>query len=195
VTIYGYWIDNWIYWIAQLHNSFTVYYTLQLTTTESLLLLWRPRLQLCNHRRNQLLWRPFAITHYLVTTAGTLPYCLSVKVKVTLRPTTCRSVSPGFKAHEGLTTGYLFLLTFTRIGLAANVRLYNPGGDHKENTVSDSSTVAWRHYRNRPQRKHQFLPIVALLSNGCKQAFPLLTVTYSVHVTISNNFAFHIRDN
>jgi hypothetical protein len=34
-----------------------------------------------------------------------------VKVKVTLRPTTSRSVSPGFKAHVGLTTGYLFLLT------------------------------------------------------------------------------------
>jgi hypothetical protein len=29
---------------TQLHNSVTVYYTLQLTTTESLLLLWRPRL-------------------------------------------------------------------------------------------------------------------------------------------------------
>jgi hypothetical protein len=27
-----------------------------------------------------------------------------VKVKVTLRPMTSRSVSPGFKAHEGLTT-------------------------------------------------------------------------------------------
>jgi hypothetical protein len=36
---------------------------------------------------------------------------VKVKVKVTLRPTTSRSISPGFKAHEGLTTGYLFLLT------------------------------------------------------------------------------------
>jgi hypothetical protein len=42
----------------QLQNSVTVYYTLQLTTTESLLLLWRPRLQLCNHRCNRLLWHP-----------------------------------------------------------------------------------------------------------------------------------------
>jgi hypothetical protein len=29
---------------------------------------------------------------------------VKVKVKVTLRPTTNRSVSPGLKAHEGLTT-------------------------------------------------------------------------------------------
>jgi hypothetical protein len=41
-----------------------------------------------------------------------------VKVKVTLRPTSSRSVSPGFKAHVGLTTGYLFLLTFTSIVLS-----------------------------------------------------------------------------
>jgi hypothetical protein len=34
---------------------------------------------------------------------------VKVEVKVTLRPTTSLSVSPGFKAHEGLTTGYLFL--------------------------------------------------------------------------------------
>jgi hypothetical protein len=33
------------------------------------------------------------------------PLCQS-QVKVTLRPTTSRSVSPGFKAHEGLTTLY-----------------------------------------------------------------------------------------
>jgi hypothetical protein len=41
-----------------------------------------------------------------------------VRVNVTLRPTTSRSVSPGFKAHEGLTTGYLFLLAFTNIVLS-----------------------------------------------------------------------------
>jgi hypothetical protein len=58
---------------------------------------------------NQLLWHPLpslVITNSLV------------KVKLTLRPTTSRSVSPGFKAHEGLTTGYLFLLTFTCIVLS-----------------------------------------------------------------------------
>jgi hypothetical protein len=38
----------------QLHNSVTVYYTLQLTATEILLFLGRLRIQLCN----QLLWRP-----------------------------------------------------------------------------------------------------------------------------------------
>jgi hypothetical protein len=64
---------------------------------------------------------------------------LTVKVKVMLRPTTSRSVSPGFKAHVGFTTGT----------------------DHKENTVSDSSTVAWRHYRNGTQIKHRRRAIVA----------------------------------
>jgi hypothetical protein len=43
---------------------------------------------------------------------------VKVKVKVTLRPTTSRSVSHGFKDHEGLTIGYLFLLTFTNIVLS-----------------------------------------------------------------------------
>jgi hypothetical protein len=51
----------------QLHKSVTVYYTLQLTTTESLLLLWRPRLQLCNHRCNQLLWHPLPSLTSLIT--------------------------------------------------------------------------------------------------------------------------------
>jgi hypothetical protein len=51
---------------------------------------------------------------YIVTFQNTV----QVKVKVTLRPTTSRSVSPGFKAHEGLTAGYLFLLTFTSIVLS-----------------------------------------------------------------------------
>jgi hypothetical protein len=40
---------------------FTIHYsayTLQLTTTEPLLFLWRLRIQLCNHCCNQLLWRP-----------------------------------------------------------------------------------------------------------------------------------------
>jgi hypothetical protein len=54
----------------QLHNSVRVYYTLQLTTTESLLFLWRPRLQLCSHRCNQLLRRP-------LPSLGTVPSWLS----------------------------------------------------------------------------------------------------------------------
>jgi hypothetical protein len=41
------------------------------------------------------------------------------KFKVTLRPTTSRSVSPGSKAHVGLTTKYLFLLKFTSIVLSS----------------------------------------------------------------------------
>jgi hypothetical protein len=51
---------------------------------------------------------------------------LIFKVKVTLRPTTSRSVSPGFKAHEGLTTWYLFLLTFTSIPVAFRLSTHSP---------------------------------------------------------------------
>jgi hypothetical protein len=36
-------------------------YTSDLTTIESILLLRRPRLQLCNHCCNQLLWRPLPL--------------------------------------------------------------------------------------------------------------------------------------
>jgi hypothetical protein len=43
---------------------------------------------------------------------------LRLKVTCILWLTTSRSVSPGFKAHEGLTTWYLFLLTFTSIVLS-----------------------------------------------------------------------------
>jgi hypothetical protein len=59
--------------------------------------------------------------------------------------------------------------------MAVTPELYSPGTDHKENTVSNSYTVVRRHYWNGPQRK-QVPPIVALPSNGCKQAFLLLTV-------------------
>jgi hypothetical protein len=98
----------------QLHNSVTVYYTLQLTTTESLLFLWRLRIQLCNRCCNLLLWHPLPS---LVITFGTVPSWLSTS------------------------------------------ELYSPGTDHKENTVSVSSTVVWRHYRNGPQRKQRFPPL------------------------------------
>jgi hypothetical protein len=71
-------------------------------------------------------------------------------------------------AHDHiLITIWLFLSTS---------ELYSPGADHKENTVSDSSIVVRRHYRNGPPKKTTVPSIVALLSNGCKQAFPLLTV-------------------
>jgi hypothetical protein len=69
--------------------------------------------------------------------------------------------------------------------LATNVRLYSPGADHKENTVSDSSTVACRHYRNRPQRKQ-----LLLLSHvGCpatvvNKHLHCWLLTRSVHVTV-----------
>jgi hypothetical protein len=77
--------------------------------------------------------------------------------------------------------------------MAASVRLYSPGADHKENTSCRVSPLLPREQtikRTRlrfpycwmtslPERtpKKTAVPlIVALLSNGCKQAFPLLTV-------------------
>jgi hypothetical protein len=63
-------------------------------------------------------------TWYISTTLSilqfyyTFPYLRPIVVKVTLQLTTSLSVSPGFNAHEGLTTGYLFLLTFTSIVLS-----------------------------------------------------------------------------
>jgi hypothetical protein len=42
---------------------------------------------------------------------------------------------------------------------------YSRGTDHKENTVSDSSTIAWRHYRNGPQWKHPLLHRLLLPRN------------------------------
>jgi hypothetical protein len=60
----GHWIVNWLYGITnQLHTIYSAY-TLQLTTTESLLFLWRLRLQFCNHRCNQLLWHPLPSFHF-----------------------------------------------------------------------------------------------------------------------------------
>jgi hypothetical protein len=58
---------------TQLHNSVTVYYTLQLTTTESLLFLWRSRLQLLQPTLVAFL----AITHYLITTCWNCTILLS----------------------------------------------------------------------------------------------------------------------
>jgi hypothetical protein len=48
--------------------------------------------------------RPSYIAREQTTKKTPSPIQVKVKVKVTLRPTTSRSVSPGFKAHEGLTT-------------------------------------------------------------------------------------------
>jgi hypothetical protein len=53
----------------------------------------------------------------------------------------------------------------------SELRVYSPGTDHKENTVSDSSTVVWRHYRNRPQRKQQFLPLLRCLAAVVNKRF------------------------
>jgi hypothetical protein len=60
---------------------------------------------------------PITCCNFILPPEGQAEGQAKVKVKVTLQPMTSRSVSPGFKAHEGLTTGYLFLLTFTSIVL------------------------------------------------------------------------------
>jgi hypothetical protein len=69
-----------------------------------------------------------------------LSTCYKVKVKVTLRPTTSRSVSPGFKAHEGLTTWYLLLLTFTSIVLS----ITGAPSDERSGLVKSSANIVWR---------------------------------------------------
>jgi hypothetical protein len=62
--------------------------------------------------------------------------------------------------------------------------LYSSWTDHQENTVSDSSTVAW-HHRNRPQRKQQFLPFLRCLATVVNRRFHCWLLTYSMHVTLS----------
>jgi hypothetical protein len=52
----GYWIDNWIYWIT---HRYTQLQCIHLTTTESLLLLWRTRHQMLQPT----LMASLAITH------------------------------------------------------------------------------------------------------------------------------------
>jgi hypothetical protein len=120
----------------QLHNSVTVYFTLQLTTTESLLFLWRPRLQL-------------------------------------LQPTLMASLAITSHNWLGIVRSWL-----------STSELYSPGTDHKENTVSDSSTVVWRHCRNGPQRKQEFLPLLRCLATVVNKRFHRWLLTYSVHVTL-----------
>jgi hypothetical protein len=78
--------------------------------------------------------------------------------------------------------------------------LYSPWTDHKENTISDSSIVVWRHYWDGPQRKQQFLPLLRCLATIVNKYFHCLLLTYSVHVTLSyfvyysihKRFCFHI---
>jgi hypothetical protein len=86
----------------------------------------------------------------------------------------------------GRTKGSLdILLTGTVRSRLSTSELYSPGTDHKENTVSDYSTVVWRHYRNGPQRKQQFLPQLRCLATVVNKRFHCWLLTYSVHVTIS----------
>jgi hypothetical protein len=50
--------------------------------------------------------------------------------------------------------------------------------------VSGSYTVVWRHYRNGPQRKQQFLRLLRYLATVVSKRFHCWLLTYSVHVTI-----------
>jgi hypothetical protein len=73
--------------------------------------------------------------------------------------------------------------------------LYSPWTDHKDNTVSDSSIVAWRNYRNGPQRIQQFLPLLSCLATVVNKRFHCWLLTYSVHVTILSVSADCIASN
>jgi hypothetical protein len=87
-----------------------------------------------------------------------------------------------------LTRNWSCLLSNTKLRnyvypVAANVRLYSLGADHKEN-LSDSPTVGMTSLPERPAKKTLVASIVALHGNGCKQASHCWLLTYSVHVTI-----------
>jgi hypothetical protein len=139
-----------------------------------------------------------AVSYCLLALAAGLPYLYSlwtdhkentvkvkVKVKVTLRPTTSRSVSPGFKSHVGLTTGYLFLLTFTSIVLS----IACAPSDERSGLSFVIHRLRFLHccMTSLPERtpnKTTVFPIVSLPIDGCKQRFHCWLLTYSVHVTI-----------
>jgi hypothetical protein len=225
---------------------FTIHYsayTLQLTTTESLLFLWRSRLQLLQST----LMASLAITHYLITTCwnctimavdaraiypGNRPQRKHrLQIKVTLRPMTSRSVSLGFEPHLGLMTRCELLfdsycltvtvlsisgahsdersgLSFVLVTWTASVQYSKFSAGLRQHSLSVFITPGERVAQLYPQALGSsgtsgvpFLPlllydvitgtdpkkttvpsIIALLSNGCKQAFPLLT--YSVPVTL-----------
>jgi hypothetical protein len=77
-----------------------------------------------------------------------------------------------------------YLLTTHSCSVAANVRLYRPRADHKENTSPIPVLLEWRHYRNGLQRKRWSLPLLRCMATACKQASYCWLLTHSVHVTI-----------
>jgi hypothetical protein len=132
----GYWIDNWIYWIT--HN----YTQLQ-----------------CIH---------FTLAVYYSTCRVSLQLQLTLTTESLQGPgppadptgshwpsTNCSG--PFSATHRQLTRNWN--CPRNRPDCRLTSELYSPRTDHKENNVSDSSTVVRRHYRNGPQRKQQFLPL------------------------------------
>jgi hypothetical protein len=60
--------------------------------------------------------------------------------------------------------------------VAANVRLYSPGADHKEHTSYYSPIVGMTSLPERTAKKTLVAYIVALHGNGYLTTLPLLTV-------------------
>jgi hypothetical protein len=133
----GYWIDKWIYWTTQLHNSFTVH-----TLHNSQLSLFS-----------------------------------SSEDSGSNSATTAATYSCGIPCHHSLTGNW------NCQSWLSTSELYSPGTDHKENTVSDSYTVVWRHYRNGPH----FLPLLRCLVTVVNKRFHCRLLTHSVHVTLNSN--------
>jgi hypothetical protein len=113
----------------------------------------------------------------------------------------CSSEDPGSNCCNQLLWHPLPSLVITDSELSDNYllerlstsELYSPGTDHKENIVSDSSTVVWRHYRNGPKRKQQFLPLLRCLATVVNKRFHCWQLTYSVHVTIHFNNSIYFE--
>jgi hypothetical protein len=82
--------------------------------------------------------------------------------------TTAATNSYGVPCHYSLTGAAPLSNTELTItpSVAANVWLYSPGADHKENTSPISLLLEWRHYRNGPQRKCWSLPLLRCMATA-----------------------------
>jgi hypothetical protein len=80
--------------------------------------------------------------------------------------TTAATNSYGVPCHYSLTGAVPLSNTELSPWVAANVRLYSPGADHKENTSPIPLLLEWRHYRNGPQRKRWSLPLLRCMTTA-----------------------------
>jgi hypothetical protein len=94
VTVDGYWIVNWIY--CTLQPIITAEYLNSSTTNSVDSILY---ISFCKQASSSLLLAFASMVILGVAQSQS-------QVKVTLRPTISRSVSPGFEHHVGLVTGY-----------------------------------------------------------------------------------------